>query len=304
MMMMIYIQLVITLVVSVNSYQIIRKYHHSMILYSNNKKIEIALKIKRLQQLKEDGKGYHEYIDEQRRYDVLNKIKVDTDNMIQSVNITDKIKQMERVVTYKQNKQTNDYSNNNIEENLRMLLNQLRIAFLPDVGYNEKCRFFYKHLATKGLASSFINFIDMPDITELNTKRYEQQWMNYMRNLNLNNNYDIVIGHGTSADALIRYLESEKLKFAIFIDVADIYTAGERHGRSYLYSRIRDNCQKFRVIALSKKGANDALTIRNELDPSIYNIDPIIDNYDAIDDYESMTEKVMDIIANAIRSAF
>jgi hypothetical protein len=143
----------------------------------------------------------------------------------------------------------------------------------------------------------------MPDITELNTKRYEQTWMNYMRDLNLNAKYDVIIGHGTSADALIRYLESERLPKAVFIDCADIYTAGERHGRAYLYPRIRDNCEHIRIVALTKKGANDALTLRKELDRGgIYNLDPIIEDYDTINDYESLIDKVMCIMTKAINS--
>jgi len=297
------LNIIIISVISYKSYYLTLqsyRYHSNSILYNSNdknKKIEIALKIKRLKQIKEDGKGYQEYINEQKKYDIINKMKVDDDNVIQSINMTCKIKQMEKVILYI-NKQNNN-SMNDVEENSRMILKNQSIAFLPDVGYNEKCRFFYKHLFTKGLANnSTINFIDMPDITELNTKRYEQQWMNYMRNLNLSN-YDIVIGHGTSGDALIRYLESETIKFAVFIDAADIYTAGERHGRSYLYTRIRGHCKNFRIIALSRRGANDALTIRNELDPNIYNLDPVIEDYDFINTNE-LTEKVINIITKAI----
>jgi hypothetical protein len=106
-----------------------------------------------------------------------------------------------------------------------------------------------------------------------------------MRDLNLNAKYDVIIGHGTSADALIRYLESERLPKAVFIDCADIYTAGERHGRAYLYPRIRDNCKHIRIVALTKKGAYDALTLRKELDRGvIYNLDPIIEDYDTINE--------------------
>ena len=327
-------------------------------LHNTNKRIEIALKIKRLKQMKDNGKDYNDYINEQKKYDIINKIN---DNSITvSVNMTEKIKLMEKVITYKNNNNNNSTSiassssrssnidnnnninstnsssssidnnnninstnssssiDNNINDNTNINTNinnnsndingisqSTRIAFLPDVGYNEKCHFFYKHLATKGLTgnpSSNINFIDMPDITELNTKRYEQTWMNYMRDLNLNAKYDVIIGHGTSADALIRYLESERLPKAVFIDCADIYTAGERHGRAYLYPRIRDNCKHIRIVALTKKGANDALTLRKELDHGIYNLDPIIEDYDSINDYDykSLIDKVMCIMTKAI----
>lgn len=147
----------------------------------------------------------------------------------------------------------------------------------------------------------------MPDINQLNTKRYELTWMNYMRSLNLNNdNYDTIIGHGTSANAVIRYLESEKLlhKKVIFIDCADIYTAGERHGRNYLYSRIKDNCSYFRFIALTSQGANDAITLRNELDNGMYNLDPIIENYNdiSINDNDMLIHKVINLINTSLMS--
>ena len=305
-----------------------------VVLYNTNKRIEIALKIKRLKQMKGNGQDYNDYINEQKKFDIVNKIndKSISDNsiIVSAVNMTEKIKLMEKVITYKNNNNNNNSSSSrssssssssidnnidddsNINENSNENSNDIngisqsnRIAFLPDVGYNEKCHFFYKHLATKGFTgnASKINFIDMPDITELNTKRYEQIWMNYMRGLNLSAEYDVVIGHGTSADALIRYLESEKLPKAVFIDCADIYTAGERHGRSYLYSRIRDNCKHFRIIALTNKGANDAVTLRNELDRGIYNLDPIIEDYDTINDYESLIEKVVSIMTKAIGQA-
>ena len=323
-------------------------------LHNTNKRIEIALKIKRLKQMKDNGKDYNDYINEQKKYDIVNKINdnsINDNSITVSVNMTEKIKLMEKVITYKNNNNNNNNNNinstsidssssidnnniiinstnsisssssidNNINDNSNIndnnnensndingISQSNRIAFLPDVGYNEKCHFFYKHLATKGLtnnSSSKINFIDMPDITELNTKRYEQTWMNYMRDLNLNAKYDVIIGHGTSADALIRYLESERLPKAVFIDCADIYTAGERHGRAYLYPRILDNCKHIRIVALTKKGANDALTLRKELDRGvIYNLDPIIEDYDTINDYESLIDKVMCIMTKAINS--
>jgi hypothetical protein len=293
--------------------------------------------------MKDNGKDYNDYINEQKKYDIINKINdnsINDNSITVSVNMTEKIKLMEKVITYKNNNNNNstsiassssrssnidnnnninstnssssidnninDYTNINDNSNdINGISQSTRIAFLHDVGYNEKCHFFYKHLATKGLTgnpSSNINFIDMPDITELNTKRYEQTWMNYMRDLNLNAKYDVIIGHGTSADALIRYLESERLPKAVFIDCADIYTAGERHGRAYLYPRIRDNCKHIRIVALTKKGANDALTLRKELDHGIYNLDPIIEDYDSINDYDykSLIDKVMCIIKQLI----
>ena len=264
---MIFIFIFVILINNTISYYNIRhqNHHHRMIdvrLYSNsnsnsNKKLEIALKVKRLKQIQKEGKGYKDYLDEQRKYDVINKINNNNNNndndVTQAVNITEKMKQMEKVINYKNKLSAN--VNNNDEDNKEEILTTQRICFLPDVGMsNQNIRFFYKNLATKGLiinnnssSPSLIDFIDMPDITELNTKRYEQTWMNYMRDMNLNEKYDIIIAHGTSADALARYLESEKLKFTIFLDVADIYTGNHYSCDNYFY-----DCYSYYILNLTQ----------------------------------------------------
>ena len=62
-----------------------------------------------------------------------------------------------------------------------------------------------------------------------------------------------------------RYLESEPVRRCVLIDGSDIYTAGERHGRAYLYSRILNHCRSVRLVVATPKGAAEAQTLSKEL---------------------------------------
>jgi Ni,Fe-hydrogenase maturation factor len=66
-------------------------------------------------------------------------------------------------------------------------------------------------------------------------------------------NFDTVVSHGTSSEALLRYLESYQLKRVILIDATDIYTAGERHGRAFHFNRIASNSDSIHFLCLSQK---------------------------------------------------
>jgi hypothetical protein len=158
-----------------------------------------------------------------------------------------------------------------------------RIAFLPDCGDQDTRRFFYQDLSnlfsdySKGQNDSNNNDADdrkadvtfdilpMPYVYEMNTKRFETKWMEYMRGLDLGGGYDVVVAHSSSAEALLRYLESETVAVCVLIDGSDIYTAGERHGRAYRYSLIRDHCQSVRIVSVTAKGATEATTLQAEL---------------------------------------
>ena len=126
-----------------------------------------------------------------------------------------------------------------------------RVAWLPDCSVMETRRYFYPRLASS--VPSISAFLDMPDVYEANTKRFEMQWVRYMRSLHLSS-YDCVVAHGSSAEALLRYLESDALAGCILIDPTDLYTAGERHGRRFHYSLIASNCPL--VSCLSTRGAD------------------------------------------------
>ena len=138
------------------------------------------------------------------------------------------------------------------------VVNGIRVAFLPDVSVGGAgIRWFYPSLMAqsspcvhgrqKFYRSNSVycsmNFLDMPNIYESNTKRYEVQWLNYMKEELDLSSYDVVVGHGSSAEAVLRYMEQPypKLRSIVVLDVNDIYTAGERHGRRYHYSKIKRN---------------------------------------------------------------
>ena len=73
--------------------------------------------------------------------------------------------------------------------------------------------------------------------------------MTYMRqNLRLDER-DLVIAHGSSADAMLRYIESDTLKKLLLIDGSHIYTAGERHGREYRYELIKNNVEHIALLS-------------------------------------------------------
>ena len=111
---------------------------------------------------------------------------------------------------------------------------------------------------------SNFKIISMPDIYVQNTKRYEQKWMEYMRTLDLDS-YDIVIAHGSSSEALLRYMESKKIQKSVLIDCSDIYTAGERHGRAYRFSLIDENCKKISLICTAEKYLIETTALQKSL---------------------------------------
>lgn len=173
-----------------------------------------------------------------------------------------------------------------------------KIAFLPDTGVDEERRNFYSTLSGlfyhapndsdlgKELASpisppkmrtryadaedvslckkcSLVCF-PMPDIFMSNTKRHEQLWMEYLRTLDLSS-FDVVLSHGSSSEALLRYMESETVGCAVLIDASDIYTAGERHGRAFRYSLIAANCRTISFLSSTQRYNSEAATVHNAL---------------------------------------
>lgn len=160
-----------------------------------------------------------------------------------------------------------------------------RVAFLPDVSIGGAgIRWFYPSLMAssapcmhgrqKFYRSNSIycsmNFLDMPNVFESNTKRYEVDWLTYMReNLDLSS-YDVVVGHGSSAEAILRYMEQphyKALRSVIVLDANDIYTAGERHGRKYHYNKIKRNSltDHVMVAATSDAGRKNCVELKSEL---------------------------------------
>jgi hypothetical protein len=66
-------------------------------------------------------------------------------------------------------------------------------------------------------------------------------------------------------------MESEPIRACILIDASDLYTAGERHGRAFRYSLIKENCKYlyFRLIHTTKKGEDDSITLSKELSTTV-----------------------------------
>ena len=117
-----------------------------------------------------------------------------------------------------------------------------------------------------------MNFLDMPNIYEFNTKRYEIEWLHYMRDSLDLGSYDVVVGHGSSAEALLRYLEQSDLSYkpvksAVVLDATDIYTAGEIHGRAYHHSSIKQKSLTNHVIvgSTNKNRQEQSTELRTQL---------------------------------------
>jgi len=194
------------------------------------------LRIKRLKQLKDEGLGYQDYLSQASR--VTNE------------------EQREKIVNYKHE-----------QEEVEALFSKLKISFLPDCSVNETARWFYPTLYSNlsSIATFPIStYFDMPNVFEFNTKRFEIQWLNYMRSLKLDD-YDVVIAHGSSAEACLRYLESDQLNSCLLVDASDLYTAGERHGRAFHYSSIANNCKLINFLATTKSSEGAMTTFRQHI---------------------------------------
>ena len=220
-----------------------------------SKDMELAIKMKRLKQLKKEGKDYKAFITENARIDQEKEGKSDEE----------KAELQNKIVEYKEKVE---------HERRDKGLGQINALFLPDVGMKEVDKGFYRSLIEEATSSEKIkvSVLDMPDIHAFNTKRYEIEWMTYMRNSQPPlSSFDIIIAHGTSADAMLRYIESDRIQNLLLIDGSHIYTAGERHGRDYHYSLIKKNVQQIGLLATSTKSRlNDQRALQEglRLDPN------------------------------------
>lgn len=136
-----------------------------------------------------------------------------------------------------------------------------RDSFLIDLNY----------LGTKSLNWSILS---LPNIHELNDKRYEIRCLNYIRDLRLGE-YDIIVADASSCEAILRYCETESLhtasttKLLVLMDSPDIYTAGERHGRQFRGSLISKNCPTIGFIATTHKSLAEANNLVGQIYPSV-----------------------------------
>jgi len=196
-------------------------------------RLQAALKLKRLKQVLSKGGRYQDYLSEQRSED------------------DDK----QAVVEYAKE-----------QDEIATELQRTKIAFLPDCGPRDSARWFYQTLYSPKLASFNITDLEMPNVFDFTTKRYEVQWLTHMRSFQpALASFDLVIAHGTSAEAVLRYLESGPLPAVVLIDASDLYTAGERHGRSWHWSAITKNCPLIACIASTPDGLSALSTFSEHL---------------------------------------
>lgn len=214
-----------------------------------------------------------------------------------------------------------------------------RIAFLPDTGVDEGKRNFYsslsglfekspcvtdldaapalsiapleeKMISSNGGDASMcrdaysLSFLSMPDVYMSNTKRHEQLWIEYMRTLDLSK-FHIVLAHGSSSEALLRYMESETVERAVLIDASDIYTAGERHGRAFRYSLIAANCHSISFLSTTQRYTTESSALSDALRPycSDENVPlSIVSSSAHCDDQISVISAITSAIADIVRT--
>ena len=104
-----------------------------------------------------------------------------------------------------------------------------------------------------------------PNIYELNDKRFEKRWLEYLIHYNLSSIGTIIALDTGSSEAVLRYAESNKLNHIILIDPFDLYTSGERHGRDYRYSLILKNIKSVSVITTKDTLIKSYNTLKREL---------------------------------------
>ncbi|CAM9268901.1 unnamed protein product [Choristocarpus tenellus] len=146
-----------------------------------------------------------------------------------------------------------------------------RVVILPD--HRADCSspaLWHHHLKHRLLESAppensgaqmLVTIEEMPDPYSFNNKRYESFWLHYMsKDLKLDPE-TLVVAHGTSADAVLRYLERHKVWGALLVcPGGELYHAGERHGRAYVWTLIRKACPWLGIV----HGRDDPFTDEDE----------------------------------------
>ena len=104
-----------------------------------------------------------------------------------------------------------------------------------------------------------------PNIYELNDKRFEKRWLEYLIKFNFSSIDSIIALDTGSSEAILRYAESNKLNDIILINPFDLYTSGERHGRDYRYSLIIKNIKSISIITTKDTLIKSYNTLKREL---------------------------------------
>ena len=128
--------------------------------------------------------------------------------------------------------------------------------------------------------NQFLNTLDMmnetslmwsiksiPNVHEMNDKRYEIRCLNYIRDLKLEK-FDVIVAESASCEGILRYCESENLQAIVLVDTTDLYTAGERHGRQFRASLIAKNCPRAAFIATTTQKISEARNLIRQIYPA------------------------------------
>eukprot|EP00467_Chlorarachnion_reptans_P009896 CAMPEP_0114514886 /NCGR_PEP_ID=MMETSP0109-20121206/16409_1 /TAXON_ID=29199 /ORGANISM="Chlorarachnion reptans, Strain CCCM449" /LENGTH=235 /DNA_ID=CAMNT_0001694989 /DNA_START=151 /DNA_END=858 /DNA_ORIENTATION=+ len=112
-----------------------------------------------------------------------------------------------------------------------------RILVIPD---NKSGKVWYGNLATS-VRTDVELAMDFPNPYDSMTKRWERIWIDSIRSYEPDSN-TVLVGHGSGAEAVLRFLEDHKVLGAILVATpGDEYYAGERHGRLYRWESIKSN---------------------------------------------------------------
>ena len=105
--------------------------------------------------------------------------------------------------------------------------------------------------------SSSLLTLHLPNVQNANTKRFESQWLAYLKDDLRLSDIAVVVAYSSNADAVLRFAESYPLGMVILIDPCSLYTLGERHGRDYRYAWIQRNIRKATIVSTSAQTRED-----------------------------------------------
>ena len=215
----------------------------------SSKQLQQIIRLKRLLQMKEGGGSYNSFVQEQRRYH-------------QESNVTEEVtERMRKVYQYKKEQ---------AEKALSSVYSDVGLA--PDIHFltQEDFKFPNENRVLEQLidglnASSQLVSLHIPNVQNANTKRFEAQWLTYLKDTLRLSEAEVVVAYSSNADALLRFAESYPLLSVVLIDPCSLYTLGERHGRDYRYSWIDRNVKRVVVVSTSNETREDAATVFSNL---------------------------------------
>ena len=206
--------------------------------------------MKRLLQMKETGASYSKFVHEQKRY-------------LEQSNVTEEINdRMQKVFQYKKEliEKTNASTATAISRTYTTMhyLTQENFKFPHEDRLSEVLR---------GCLNGFIllNTLYLPNVQNANTKRFEAQWLAYLKDDLRLSDIEVVVAYNSNADAVLRFAESYPLGTVVLIDPCSLYTLGERHGRDYRYAWIQRNIVRAVIVSTSSLTSEDAEVVFSNL---------------------------------------